>query len=277
MIIVSYLSFFCMIVSVGAAKSAGDDDWVHLPNKCEVCKFVSIEMKSAFHETGKTKEVIGRNYRFIDGKGAPPIKYVKSDLRFIEVVENVCQRLLGYNLHKERTGSNRFAKGMSETFSTLHGLVNKGVNVVMDIPFELWNETSAEVSELKKQCDVLIERYEDVIEDWYKGSQEEDLTTYLCEKHVLKGQDAACLNEEWTAKKKGDQAAIAEDKKKKKTRKKGGDGGSEGEKSLKKKKEKKAAKKKKKSKAPVEKVSGGATSEEDIQPQRPLSGQKTEL
>lgn len=121
---------------------------------------------------------------------------------------------------------------MSETFSTLHGLVNKGVNVVMDIPFELWNETSAEVADLKKQvithnptsdlkpfrfknpgsfvkrktgqnkhirafltcmcvsqCDVLVEKYEDVIEDWYKGSQEEDLTTYLCEKHVLKGQD----------------------------------------------------------------------------------------
>lgn len=43
-----------------------------------VCKFVSIEMKSAFDETGKTKEVIGRNYGFIDNKGAPPIKYVKS-------------------------------------------------------------------------------------------------------------------------------------------------------------------------------------------------------
>lgn len=94
------------------------------------------------------------------------------------MVENVCQRLLEYNLHKERTGSNRFAKvcvcvfiythtcvcvcvcekgfssglqGMSETFSTLHGLVNKGVNVVMDIPYELWNETSAEVADLKKQ------------------------------------------------------------------------------------------------------------------------------
>lgn len=40
------------------------------------------------------------------------------------------------------------------------------------------------------QCDVLVEQYEEVIEDWYKGSQEEDLTTYLCEKHVLKGQDA---------------------------------------------------------------------------------------
>lgn len=35
---------------------------------------------------------------------------LRRDLRFIEVVENVCQRLLGYNLHKERSGSNRFAK-----------------------------------------------------------------------------------------------------------------------------------------------------------------------
>ncbi|KAM6894154.1 protein canopy homolog 3 [Lycodopsis pacificus] len=276
----AYLSFFSIISSVGAAKTAGDDDWVYLPNKCEVCKFVSIEMKSAFDETGKTKEVIGRNYRFIDSKGAPPIKYVKSDLRFIEVIENVCQRLLTYNLHKERSGSNRFAKGMSETFSTLHGLVNKGVNVVMDIPFELWNETSAEVADLKKQCDVMIEKYEDVIEDWYKGSQEEDLTTYLCEKHVLKGQDRACLNEEWSPKKKGDQAAIAEDKKKKKKKKKkkGGEGGgSEGEKTSKKKKNEKKGKKKKKSKAPVERADGGASADEEIQPRVPLSGQKTEL
>ncbi|XP_019207806.1 protein canopy homolog 3 [Oreochromis niloticus] len=285
MILAAYLSFFLLISSVGAAKD-GDDDWVHLPNKCEVCKFVSIEMKSAFEETGKTKEVIDTTYGFIDSKGTAPIKYVKSDLRFIEVVENVCQRLLEYNLHKERSGSNRFAKGMSETFSTLHGLVNKGVNVVMDIPYELWNETSAEVADLKKQCDVMIEQYEDVIEDWYKGSQEEDLTTYLCEKHVLKGQDRACLNENWTLKKKGDQAAIAEDKKKKKKKKggkkgkgkgeEGGDGSSEREKASKKNKEKKV-KKKKKSKSPVEKTDGGVSSDEEIQPQAPLSGQKTEL
>uniref|UniRef100_A0A3P9JIA6 Protein canopy homolog 3 n=1 Tax=Oryzias latipes TaxID=8090 RepID=A0A3P9JIA6_ORYLA len=277
-----------LIVSAGAAKpkDGGDDEWVHLPNKCEVCKFVSIEMKSAFQETGKTKEIIDSKYNFIDGKGAPPIKYVKSDLRFIEVVENVCQRLLEYNLHKERSGSNRFAKGMSETFSTLHGLVNKGVKVVMDIPYELWNETSAEVADLKKQCDVMIEQYEEVIEDWYKGSQEEDLTTFLCEKHVLKGQDKDCLNENWTAKKKGDQAAIAEDKKKKKKKKggkkgknkeEGGDGAdSDAEKTSKKKKEKKTNKKKR-SKAPLDKTNEGATSDEEIQPQAPLSGQKTEL
>ncbi|XP_068443702.1 protein canopy homolog 3 [Clinocottus analis] len=295
MILAAYLSLFSVLSSAGAAKTGGDDDWVYLPNKCEVCKFVSIEMKSAFDETGKTKEVIGRNYGFIDSKGAPPIKYVKSDLRFIEVIENVCQRLLTYNLHKERSGSNRFAKGMSETFSTLHGLVNKGVNVVMDIPFELWNETSAEVADLKKQCDVMIEKYEEVIEDWYKGSQEEDLTAFLCERHVLKGQDKACLDEQWSPaqKKKGDLAAIAEDKKKKgeqaaaEDRKKkkggkkaegGGGGGSEGEKTSKKKKNEKKAKKKKKSKAPVERAAGGgASSDEDVQPRVPLSGHKTEL
>uniref|UniRef100_A0A1A8GH10 Protein canopy homolog 3 n=1 Tax=Nothobranchius korthausae TaxID=1143690 RepID=A0A1A8GH10_9TELE len=282
MILASYFLFLLTFSSVGAAKTEGDDDWVHLPNRCEVCKFVSIEMKSAFDETGRTKAVIESNYNFIDGKGAPPVKYVKSDLRFIEVVENVCQRLLEYNLHKERSGSNRFAKGMSETFSTLHGLVNKGVKVVMDIPYELWNETSAEVADLKKQCDVMVEQYEEVIEDWYKGNQEEDLTTFLCEKHVLKGKDKACLAEDWTPKKKGDQAAIAEDKKKKKKKggkkgkgkgEEGGDGSSDREKTSRKKK----VKKKKKGKSPVEKLDGGMTSDEDIQPQVSLSGQKMEL
>ncbi|XP_055012241.1 protein canopy homolog 3 [Boleophthalmus pectinirostris] len=285
MILAEYFLVLGLFLAPGAAKKdGGDDEWVHLPNKCEVCKFVSIEMKSAFEETGKTKEVIDRNYRFIDGKGAAPIKYVKSDLRFIEVVENVCQRLLEYNLHKERSGSNRFAKGMSETFSTLHGLVNKGVNVVMDIPYELWNETSAEVADLKKQCDVLVEQYEEVIEDWYKGDQSEDLTTYLCARHVLKGQDAARLNEEWS-KRKGDRAAIAEDKKnkksknddKKKKKKKKGKKDADAPDAENKKKKDKKVKKKKKSKAPVESQDPGATTDEEIQPQVPLSGAKTEL
>ncbi|NP_001292917.1 protein canopy homolog 3 isoform 2 precursor [Mus musculus] len=129
---------------------AEETDWVRLPSKCEVCKYVAVELKSAFEETGKTKEVIDTGYGILDGKGSG-VKYTKSDLRLIEVTETICKRLLDYSLHKERTGSNRFAKGMSETFETLHNLVHKGVKVVMDIPYELWNETSAEVADLKKQ------------------------------------------------------------------------------------------------------------------------------
>lgn len=51
--------------------------------------------------------------------------------------------------------SGRLLQGMSETFETLHNLVHKGVKVVMDIPYELWNETSAEVADLKKQVQAL--------------------------------------------------------------------------------------------------------------------------
>ncbi|NXQ32636.1 CNPY3 protein, partial [Alaudala cheleensis] len=116
-------------------------------------------------------------------------------------------------------GSAALSQGMSETFETLHNLVHKGVKVVMDIPYELWNETSAEVADLKKQCDVLVEEYEDVIEDWYRHHQTEDLSQFLCANHVLKGKDTSCLAEKWTGK-KGDLASMGEKQSKKKSGKK---------------------------------------------------------
>ncbi|XP_074944664.1 protein canopy homolog 3 isoform X4 [Phalacrocorax aristotelis] len=198
------------------------------PSSMAVCKYVAVELKSAFEETGKTKEVIDTKYGFLDGKGSA-VKYTQSDIRLIEVTENICKRLLDYNLHKERSGSNRFAKGMSETFETLHNLVHKGVKVVMDIPYELWNETSAEVADLKKQCDVLVEEYEEVIEDWYRHHQTEDLSQFLCANHVLKGKDTSCLSEKWTGK-KGDLASVGEKHSKKKSTKKKKKEGQKGEK-----------------------------------------------
>uniref|UniRef100_A0A452TVX7 Protein canopy homolog 3 n=1 Tax=Ursus maritimus TaxID=29073 RepID=A0A452TVX7_URSMA len=205
--------------------------WAVLGLPPPVCKYVAVELKSAFEETGKTKEVIDTGYGILDRK-ASGVKYTKSDLRLIEVTETICKRLLDYSLHKERSGSNRFAKGMSETFETLHNLVHKGVKVVMDIPYELWNETSAEVADLKKQCDVLVEEFEEVIEDWYRNHQEEDLTQFLCANHVLKGKDTSCLAERWSGK-KGDPAALGGKKSKKKSsRVKASGGGSKQRKEL---------------------------------------------
>lgn len=74
-----------------------------------------------------------------------------SELRLIESLEAVCDELLSYNVHKERTDSTRFAKGMSTTFRTLHGLVEKGVKVDLGIPEDLWDKPSAEVTYLKTQ------------------------------------------------------------------------------------------------------------------------------
>ncbi|KAL7033327.1 hypothetical protein ACKWTF_007548 [Chironomus riparius] len=111
-------------------------------------------------------------------------------------MENVCERILEYNIHKERKDSTRFAKGMSETFQTLHGLVNKGVKVELGIPFELWDKPSAEVTQLKTQCEMLVERHENDIEDWYfKFQSEGPLIDYLCRDRVLAKKDAECLYE----------------------------------------------------------------------------------
>lgn len=49
--------------------------------------------------------------------------FLSRELRLVESMENVCERILEYNIHKERSDSTRFAKGMSQTFTTLHGLV----------------------------------------------------------------------------------------------------------------------------------------------------------
>jgi len=56
-----------------------------------------------------------------------PIKseicFLFSELRLVESLDGLCERVLQYNIHKERKDSTRFDKGMSQTFQTLHGLV----------------------------------------------------------------------------------------------------------------------------------------------------------
>jgi hypothetical protein len=96
---------------------------------------------------------------------------------------------------------------MSETFQTLHGLVDKGVKVELGIPFELWDKPSAEVTQLKTQCETLLERYEPDIESWYFENQEQGpLIDYLCRDRVLSKKDSDCLYEIETPKdrRKGD-------------------------------------------------------------------------
>jgi hypothetical protein len=53
------------------------------------------------------------------------LKYIFhfSELRLVESLDGLCERVLQYNIHKERKDSTRFDKGMSQTFQTLHGLV----------------------------------------------------------------------------------------------------------------------------------------------------------
>ncbi|CAB3378507.1 Hypothetical predicted protein [Cloeon dipterum] len=129
----------------GSEESEG----VKYATKCEVCKVLSMELQGRLQETGKTSEVIETGYSI--EKSKKKTEYVKSELRLVESLEGLCDRILDYNLHKEREDSTRFAKGMSQTFKTLHGLVDKGVKVELGIPYELWDKPPAEVTHMKTQ------------------------------------------------------------------------------------------------------------------------------
>ncbi|KAL7374918.1 hypothetical protein ABVT39_009020 [Epinephelus coioides] len=120
---------------------------------------------------------------------------MRSETRLTEAVDNICERILQYNVHAERPGSLRYAKGASQTMTTLKNLVHKGVKVDLGLPYELWDEPSVEVSDMKKQCETMLEQYEEVVEDWYFHHQDQRLENFLCQKHVLKPSEQECMTE----------------------------------------------------------------------------------
>ncbi|KAG7258252.1 hypothetical protein CRUP_027364 [Coryphaenoides rupestris] len=123
------------LVCSSFAEAAQDE---RLPNKCEVCKFLTVELQASLEKTGRSKEVL------------------------------------------------ELGEGASQTMTTLKNLVHKGVKVDLGLPYELWDEPSVEVSDMKKQ-DQRLERF-------------------LCETHVLSGSELECLEEVW----KGDLGSKAE-------------------------------------------------------------------
>ncbi|XP_020777727.2 protein canopy 4 [Boleophthalmus pectinirostris] len=185
---------------------AASNDDERLPSKCEVCKFLTVELQEALEKTGRSKEVLELGEVLDTGKRRRKIKYNTSETRLTDAVDNICERILQYNVHAERPGSLRYAKGASQTMTTLKNLVHKGVKVDLGMPFELWDEPSVEVSDMKKQCETMLEEYEEVVEDWYFHHQDERLENFLCLNHVLRTSDQECLKEVW----KGDMGAKGE-------------------------------------------------------------------
>uniref|UniRef100_A0A182YB11 DUF3456 domain-containing protein n=1 Tax=Anopheles stephensi TaxID=30069 RepID=A0A182YB11_ANOST len=189
-----------------------ENEGVKYANRCEACKILATELQDRLSETGRSHDVIEIGYSVDDVKPKKRTEYRRSELRLLETLENVCERILQYNIHKERKDSTRFAKGMSQTFQTLHGLVDKGVKVDLGIPYELWDKPSAEITQMKTQCETLIEGYEDVIEKWYFEKQDQKpLIEYLCVDHVLKNKNHQCLYEQLEDAKKKQQEVNAKE------------------------------------------------------------------
>ena len=153
-----------------------------------------MELEDRFKKLGQTSQVIETGYQ-IDGP-KKRTKYTRSELYFIESLEGVCDRLLEYNIHKERKDSTRFSRGMSQTFKTLHNLVDRGVKVDLGIPEELWDSPSAEITALKQQCEDYLEKYHDIIEQWYWGERDKKLSDYICRERVLDKEQTSCIDEQ---------------------------------------------------------------------------------
>ncbi|XP_070156275.1 protein canopy 4 [Polyergus mexicanus] len=195
MLVNSAILFYLLFI-YSAFGGLEEEHGVKYANKCEVCKVLAVELEARLDETGKTHEVLEIGYSVDDIVPKKKKDYKKSELRLLETMENVCERILEYNIHKERSDSTRFAKGMSQTFTTLHGLVNKGVKVELGIPYELWDKPSVEITTLKTQCEDLLESHEADIEDWYHNYQGKiPLIRYLCSDRALKEQNNSCLYE----------------------------------------------------------------------------------
>lgn len=221
-----------------------DESGVVMPSRCETCKFVVTEIEARLKET-ESHDVL-RTAKGVEMKYCRNLKkykyskkfslfctnfsilssfffesemfifeflqYRDSEVRLIETMDDLCERILKYNMHKEHKDSNRFAKGRSQTMDTLHDLVEKGVKVELGIPYDLWDSPSAEITEMKRQCEYLLENYEDSIERWYhKFRGEVPLKTYLCEQRALKNEDKSCLYEKPKSKdkkSKGDRGEL---------------------------------------------------------------------
>ncbi|MBN3304315.1 CNPY4 protein, partial [Amia calva] len=188
---------------------AQGEEGERLPNKCEVCKYLTVELQAVLDRSSRSKEVLELGEVLDTGKRKRKIKYNTSETRLAEAVDNICEGILQYSVHAERPGSLRYAKGTSETMATLKNLVNKGVKVELGLPYELWDEPSVEVSDMKKQCETMLEQYEDLVETWYFHHQDQRLESFLCERHVLDSSEQDCLKEVW----KGDMGKKGEGEK----------------------------------------------------------------
>ncbi|ESO85821.1 hypothetical protein LOTGIDRAFT_204607 [Lottia gigantea] len=202
-----------IIVSIGYLH-ADDSDGVQEATLCEVCRILAEELQLRLDETGKSKEVIETGHG-LDTKKKK--KYNFSELRLIEALQepNICDRILEYSVHKEKTGIERFAKGRSQTMEALHGLVNKGVKVELGMPHEMWDKPSVEITQMQRKCYALVEEYDEDIEDWYYNHQDQPFLDYFCRNLVLNPQNNECLDEDMRSQNEGSSSEMKGDKGKK--------------------------------------------------------------
>uniref|UniRef100_A0AC35G4A5 DUF3456 domain-containing protein n=1 Tax=Panagrolaimus sp. PS1159 TaxID=55785 RepID=A0AC35G4A5_9BILA len=117
-----------------------DANNIQMPTKCEGCLILSREIETVF---SKLNTKIGKE---------------DAEIWLIEQLETVCEEMLHFKIHKEKSGIDKFSPDSSKTMKTLKNL---------RMPEDLWEAPSVETEMLQKYCETIIEKYESEIETWF--------------------------------------------------------------------------------------------------------------
>ena len=106
------------LLLIGLSRADIENPGLVEPSKCEACKYFTVELKvnasfdveskvkqkERLTKTGKIKEVITTGHG-LGGKKQKKFAYNTSEIRLIESMEDICDIMLEYNMHKEREGN----------------------------------------------------------------------------------------------------------------------------------------------------------------------------
>ncbi|KXJ23322.1 Protein canopy 4 [Exaiptasia diaphana] len=134
------------------------------------------------------KEGIHKGYS-MDLSEDKKINYQTSEIRFMEVLDNLCDRM---RLYQARAGPEfpyiRGAVGhLREVFNDMSK--KSKVKLNFELPDDIIDDYTHEITRVKFECIHLLEKVEEHLEDWYFNHQNEDLMKWLCEGKILTQQE----------------------------------------------------------------------------------------
>merc|ERR1712198_592239 len=94
------ISLSVFVVSAFADKFDEENYGVKFAEDCEVCKVVTDEFLMLLSESDGKSEVLETGYSIERAK--KKTKYVTSELRLIETLEGLCEKLLEYNSQRHQ-------------------------------------------------------------------------------------------------------------------------------------------------------------------------------
>lgn len=167
-------------------------DSVNRPTKCQVCRVLTQEITLVLEKT-KNKKLKIKYSNQLDGNKKNDLSYKTSDLRILEVLEDVCNNV---EFYRAIAGPEfPYLRNVRSMYRHQLDVAMKEGKVPLKFdaaPFSADDPTS-EIKRMHFECIQMVEEYEEEIVDWFKKSQHIEALQYICNEHVLNKKNNVCL------------------------------------------------------------------------------------